>query len=109
MLDGFAVSSNSWFLSQLKLGSETDQMPSSPKVEIISFANRGQEEGVQTLRGVVWSGTATQSDFIKSVKTRELVQFPNGLLLPLSLSKSSLRSGGGFYHHQWDTALHRQK
>lgn len=38
MLDGFTVSSNCWFWSQLKLGSETDQMPNSTKVEMISFA-----------------------------------------------------------------------
>jgi hypothetical protein len=38
MLDELTVSSNCWFSSQPKLGSETDQMPNSPKVEIISFA-----------------------------------------------------------------------
>lgn len=38
MLDAFTVSSNCWFSSQLKLGSETDQMPNSPEVEMIAFA-----------------------------------------------------------------------
>lgn len=58
MLDGFTVSSNCWFWSQLKLGSETDQMPNSTKVEMISFAKEmaGDPKRVcESLQGVIRS------------------------------------------------------
>lgn len=53
MLDEFTVSSNCWFSSQLRLGSETDQMPNSPEVKIIAFAEEmaGDKRGCPNAKG----------------------------------------------------------
>jgi hypothetical protein len=37
MLGKFKISSNCWLQSQLKPGSETNQVPNSPKVQIITL------------------------------------------------------------------------
>ena len=74
MLDGFTVSSNCWFWSQLKLGSETNQMPNSTKVEMISFAKEtaGDTKRVCESCRERFGPGIMQSDFINSLNPREV-------------------------------------